>query len=71
MIPRLTDETPVSFARQRHRTRDLGRPHDGALGESRLEESWQCLWFCYSRSVTSPSRICWSASRGKAQVQVA
>jgi hypothetical protein len=30
MIPRLTDETPVSFARQRHRTRDLGRPHDGA-----------------------------------------
>ena len=25
-----------------------------------------CLWFCYSRSVTGLSRICWSASRGSA-----
>jgi len=30
-------------------------------------ESWPCLWFCYSRSVTSASPIYWSASRGKAQ----
>ena len=27
-------------------------------------ESWLCLWSCYSRSVTSPSRIWWSVWRG-------
>ena len=33
-------------------------------------ESWPCLWFCYCRSVTSPSRICWSASQAQAQIGV-
>jgi hypothetical protein len=47
------------------------------FGGQSLVRACQCApqgcwegWPCLSRSVTSPSRICWSASRGKAQAQV-
>ena len=63
MIPRLTDETPVSFARQRHRTRNLGRPHDGAQrvccnAEFGRFSTGRMVSFGSKARITAPQHFC-------------